>query len=40
MIIMENHYNCIYMYINKINERKYVGQAKDFNKRHMTHMKE
>ena len=37
---MENNYNCIYMYINKINERKYVGQAKDFNKRHMTHMKE
>ncbi len=29
---MDNHYNCIYMYINKINGHKYVGQAKNFNK--------
>ena len=31
-----NHYNCIYLYINKINNKKYIGQAKDFNKRHKT----
>lgn len=35
---MENHYNCIYMYVNKINNHKYVGQAKDFNKRHLSHL--
>ena len=34
----DNHYNCIYMYINKINNKKYVGQAKDFNKRHKEHI--
>ena len=33
-----NHYNCIYMYINRINEKRYVGQAKDFNKRHKAHI--
>ena len=27
---MENHYNCIYMYTNKINGKRYVGKAKDF----------
>lgn len=32
-----NHYNCVYMYINKINNKKYVGQTKDFNKRHREH---
>ena len=37
---MENHYNCIYMYINKINGKKYVGQAKDFYKRHTEHIRE
>ena len=37
---MKNHYNCIYMYVNKINEHKYVGQAKDFNKRHKGHISE
>lgn len=36
---MENHYNCIYMYTNLINEKKYVGKAKDFNKRHNQHLK-
>ena len=35
---MENHYNCIYMYINKINGKKYVGQAKDFIKRYKQHI--
>ena len=40
MIYMENHYNCIYMYINKINGKKYVGQAKDFYKRHTEHIRE
>ena len=34
---MENHYNCIYMYINKINNKRYVGQAKNFRKRHNSH---
>lgn len=33
-----NYYNCIYLYINKTNNKKYVGQAKDFNKRHSTHI--
>ena len=28
-----NHYNCVYMYVNTINNKTYVGQAKDFNKR-------
>ena len=36
---MENHYNCIYCYTNKVNGKKYVGQAKDFNKRHRGHIK-
>ena len=35
---MENHYNCIYMYINKINGHKYVGQAKNFIKRYKEHI--
>ena len=34
----ENHYNCIYMYTNKINGKRYVGQALDFNKRHKDHV--
>ena len=32
---MINHYNCIYMYTNLINGKRYVGKAKDFNKRHI-----
>ena len=30
---MENHFNCIYMYENKINGKIYIGQAINFNKR-------
>ena len=36
---MINHYNCIYMYINKINGKRYIGQAKDFEIRHNTHVR-
>ena len=38
--MQENYYNCIYMYINKINNKKYVGQAKNFNKRHKQHIRQ
>ena len=31
-----NHYNCIYMFINKTNDKKYIGQAKDFKKKYNT----
>lgn len=34
----KNHFNCIYMYINKINDKKYVGKTIDFNKRHKQHL--
>lgn len=37
---MNNHYNCIYMYINKLNGKKYVGQAKDFRRREVNHLSE
>lgn len=36
---MLNHFNCIYMYINKVNGKRYVGKAKDFNKRHNQYLK-
>ena len=36
---MKNHYNCIYMYINKINGKRYIGQTNDFIRRHMEHKK-
>ena len=36
---MENHYNCIYLYINKINGKGYVGKAEDFLKRKRKHIK-
>ena len=35
---MENHYNCIYMYTNKINSKGYVGKAEDFLKRKQQHI--
>lgn len=34
---MNNHYNCIYMYINKVNGKRYIGQTNDFIRRHMEH---
>lgn len=37
---VKQHKNCIYMYINLINEKKYVGQAKDLIRRHGDHLKE
>lgn len=36
---MDNYYNCIYMYINKVNGKRYVGQAKDFVQRHKGHIR-
>lgn len=36
---VKQHRNCIYMYVNLINEKKYVGQAKDLLRRHSEHMK-
>lgn len=33
-----NHFNCIYMYINKINNRTYIGKAQNFNRRHKQHI--
>ena len=35
---MENYFNCIYCYTNKINGKKYVGQAVNFKKRHQQHI--
>ena len=35
---MENYFNCIYMYTNKINGKRYVGKAQDFLKRKQTHI--
>ena len=37
---MENHFNCIYMYTNLVNGKKYIGQAINFNKRHKQHIDE
>ena len=34
----KNYYNCIYMYTNIINNKKYIGQAKNFNRRHSQHI--
>lgn len=36
--MMENYYNCIYMYINKENGKRYIGQTINFNRRHKSHV--
>ena len=36
---MINHFNCIYCYTNKINNKRYIGQAKNFNKRYNQHLR-
>ena len=33
------HENCIYCYVNKINGKRYVGQAKNLKRRHLEHTK-
>lgn len=35
---MDNYYNCIYMYTNKNNGKKYIGQAKNFKRRCQGHV--
>ena len=34
-----NYYNCIYMYVNKINGKRYIGLTIDFNRRYNEHLK-
>ena len=34
---MKNHFNCIYCFTNKINEKKYIGQTVNFNRRLREH---
>lgn len=33
------HYNCIYCYVNKINDKKYIGQTNNLARRHGEHKK-
>lgn len=35
---IQQHFNCIYMYVNKINNKKYIGQAMNFKNRHASHI--
>lgn len=35
---IQEHKNCIYFYINKINGKGYIGQTVDFKNRHRTHV--
>lgn len=37
---MDNYYNCIYMYINKVNGKRYVGKTIDFNRRYKEHLED
>lgn len=37
---VEQHINCIYMYVNKINNKKYVGQTVNLKERHRRHIKD
>ena len=34
-----NYYNCIYLYVNNVNNKKYVGKAKDFKARLKEHLR-
>ena len=34
-----NYYSCIYMYVNKINGKRYIGLTKNFNRRYNEHLK-
>ena len=36
---MNNHYNCVYMYVNKLNNKKYIGQTVNFNRRYKEHIR-
>ena len=36
---MNNHYNCIYMYVNKINNHKYIGLTDNFERRYKEHIR-
>ena len=37
---IQQHTNCIYMYVNKVNNKKYVGQTINFKDRHRRHIKD
>ena len=40
MFEMEENLNCIYMFTNKVNNKKYIGQTIDFNRRLQQHLRE
>ena len=35
---MNNYFNCVYMYVNKINNHRYIGQTNNFKRRHWEHI--
>lgn len=37
---VKQHFNCIYMYVNKVNNKKYVGQTINLRERHRRHIKD